>query len=466
MIALLSICVLSIICLCFWNIKYGLAVYICWFLLVPFNQIQFGGIGLGVNFVNTLLLMAFIFNMVKYKQKWDSDKQKLIKEGNILRTIFFLKYRGKPELAISIFKPFIFYYGVFLLIIFFQNETPLGWQLNYWRQNLMQTILLPIYVWHTMKWDASSINLFRKSLFLVIILSAIYGICLMPLHGFNPYIMEIQVLKGEEYQLGYALAEGSGRMFGRISSCFTHPMAYGLFLGLSFIFVFSYRKKISTTLFVFMIGMLSINVVACGVRSSLGALCVAMCFYLLFNGEAKLFLRTILIVIVGLVIVLQIPELSDYVTSIIDFQQKHTAVGGSSFDMRLSQLEGCFSEITNSPLIGKGFGWHLYYIEKYGDHPILLAFESLIFVVLCDNGVLGLLIWFGFVSYIIYNSQQLVKKDRASLYALVLFYIIYCCFTGEYNYLRLFLLVYVISVADKIFENNKLKIKINESPLV
>ena len=164
-------------------------------------------------------------------------------------------------------------------------------------------------------------------------------------------------------------------------------------------------------------------------------------------------MRTILIVIVGLVIVLQIPELSDYVTSIIDFQQKHTAVGGSSFDMRLSQLEGCFSEITNSPLIGKGFGWHLYYIEKYGDHPILLAFESLIFVVLCDNGVLGLLIWFGFVSYIIYNSQQLVKKDRASLYALVLFYIIYCCFTGEYNYLRLFLLVYVISVADKSFQS-------------
>lgn len=333
---------------------------------------------------------------------------------------------------------------------------------------MMQTLLLPIYVWHVMQWDATSINLFRKSLFIIIITSSIYGIMLMPLHGFNPYIMYIQMLKGEEYQIGYALAEGSGRMFGRISSCFTHPMAYGLFLGLSFLFVFSYKKKINDFLFFFMMLLLSVNVVVCGVRSSLGALGITMFFFLILNGEAKLILKMFLIGLLGLLIILQIPELSDYVTSIVDFEQKHTAVGGSSFEMRISQLEGALSEISNSPILGKGFGWHLYYIEKFGDHPILLAFESLFFVVLCDNGILGVIVWCVFICLILKSSKTIVKrrKDSTAIYALLIFYFIYCCFTGEYNYMRLFLLFYVILIAEKKYANNKLKIKINEGSLV
>ncbi len=456
MLTILSICVLLIICLCFWNIKWGLAVYICWYLLVPFTQIQFGGFGLGVNFINTLLLFAFLYNMYKYRNERERSLKQVLKQNNKLSILLFLKYRGKVEFNFLVLVPFILYYVIFLIIIFFQNETPLGWLLNNWRQNMMQTILLPIYVWHITQWDASSIKLFRKSLFIVIIVSTLYGICMMPLHGFNPYIMEIQMLKGEEYELGYALAEGSGRLFGRISSCFVHPMLYGLFLGLSFIFVFSYRKKISNALFSFMILLLAINVLSCGVRSSLGALGVAMCFYLIVNGEAKLVFKAVLIGLLGLVIVLQIPELSDYVISMIDIQQKRTDVGGSSFEMRLNQLEGCLDEISDSPIMGKGFGWHLYYMENNGDHPIMYAFESLIFVVLCDNGFLGVVIWIGFIVLILKNTRFLVKKDCVSLYALLVFYVVYCCFTGEYNYLRIFLLYYVVSVSEKMFGNKKL----------
>ena len=465
MTTVLSLCVLAIIALCFFNIKLGLAVYIGWYLLVPFNQVQFGGFGLGVNFVNTLLLIAFLFNRRKFHSRWIAGAKNVIQRKNKLETLLFLILRGQVTWRFSVFVPFLFYYGIFFVIIFFQNETPLGWQLNYWRQNMMQTILLPIYVWHVMQWDASSIKLYRKTLFVVIILSAVYGIALMPLHGLNPYIMYIQMLKGEEYQIGYALAEGSGRLFGRISSCFTHPMAYGLFLGLSFIFVFSYRKKISNVLFFVMILLLSVNVVACGVRSSLGALGVAMCFFLIFKGEVKLILR--IFGLLGLLIIMQIPELSDYVTSIVDFNQKHTQVGGSSFEMRLNQMEGCLNEISRSPFLGKGFGWHLYYIEKFGDHPILLAFESLIFVVLCDNGFMGVLIWLVFIGAIIYNTKKIVKRDCSVLYSSLLFYVIYCCLTGEYNYLRLFLLFYVIMVSENLLATNIQKVKkLDEGSLV
>lgn len=468
MVIFLSVCILLIIALCFYSIKWGLAVYVCWYILVPFNQIQFGNFGLGANFVNTLILFAFVFNWYKYKKKWRGDIKILLLKKNPLAIILYLKSIGCGKWQFYVFMPFLMYYGTFFVFIFFQNETPLGWQLNYWRQNMMQTLLLPMYLWHIMQWDASSISLFRKSFFFIIALSSIYGIMLMPLHGFNPYIMYIQMIKGEEYQIGYALAEGSGRMFGRISSCFTHPMAYGLFLGLSFFFVLSYRKKINDFLYLFLLLLLSVNVVVCGVRSSLGALGVTMLFYLIQNGEAKLILKMVLMGLFGIFIILQIPELSDYVISLVDLEQKHTSVGGSSFEMRISQLEGALSEISNSPILGKGFGWHLYYIEKFGDHPILLAFESLFFVVLCDNGVLGIIIWFVFICLILRSSKTIVKKsnDCNVIYALLVFYFVYCCFTGEYNYMRLFLLFYVILIAEKKYTNSKTKVKINECSLV
>lgn len=438
--------------------------------MVPFSQVQIGGLGLGVNFINILLLLAFLYNWMRIKKGRQYALRNACEKKNLMQVKKIVFFEGIPSWRLDVLLPFLFYFVIFLIPIFFQNETPLGWQLNYWRQNMMQTILLPLYIWHVMCWETSTVNIFRRTLICIILIMTVYGIALMPLHGFNPYIMYIQMIKGGEYNMAYALAEGTGRLFGRISSFFTHPMAYGLFLGMSFIYTYFNRKKMNKVLFYVLFSLISLNIIVCGVRSVIGALGVAVIYYLLKKREIKLILSVFLVGLLGLIIIMQIPELSDYVGSIIDFEQKHTSVGGSSFSMRMKQLEGCLDEMASSPILGKGFGWHLYYMETMGSHPIMLCFESLIYIILCDNGMMGVVFWIAFIMLYLYITERTSKEDRILFNSLLLFYLVYCCLTGEYNYLRLFMLFYVIMMAEReyntrclVFFKNVISNKIGKS---
>lgn len=451
MLTILSLCVLGILALCFYDIKLGLPIYLVWYLMVPYSQVQIGGFSLGENFVNTLLLFSFIFSWIRIKRRRFADLGTAFVSKNLLQINKIICFECIPSWRLNALLPFLFYFLCVFVLIFFQNETPLGWQLNYWRQNLMQTILLPIFVFHVMSWEPTTVKSFRKALFVVIFLMAVYGIILMPLHGINPYIMYIQMIKGEDYNMMYALAEGTGRLFGRISSFFSHPMAYGLFLGMSFIYTYFNRKKLKKVYFYTLISIISLNILVCGVRSVIGALGVTVIYYLVLKREIKLIMTVGLIGLIAFFVIMQIQELSEYVGSIIDLEQKHTSVGGSSFSMRLKQMEGCLYEMSSSPITGKGFGWHLYYMGKYGSHPILLCFESLIYIILCDNGILGVLIWILFALLYVFVSKKSLKEDALLGYSLLIFYLVYCCLTGEYNYLRLFMLFYVIMVAERIY---------------
>lgn len=57
------------------------------------------------------------------------------------------------------------------------------------------------------------------------------------------------------------------------------------------------------------------------------------------------------------------------------YRQSKTRCYRSSLSSWMEQLYGCFEEIDNSLLFGKGFGWTGYYTTLHGDHPIILSFE-------------------------------------------------------------------------------------------
>ena len=84
--------------------------------------------------------------------------------------------------------------------------------------------------------------------------------------------------------------------------------------------------------------------------------------------------------LVGYNIINSIPELSTYIGSIADIDNQKQDVTGSSLSMRMEQLYGCFEEIDNSLLFGKGFGWTGYYTTLHGDHPII---EHITFLLPC-----------------------------------------------------------------------------------
>ena len=126
---------------------------------------------------------------------------------------------------------------------------------------------------------------------------------------------------------------------------------------------------------------LVIMAMVCGVRSVLGGLAVAIAYYLVVGRNAKVFGALLIFGSIAIIVILQIPELSVYLGSIADINNKTGAVSGSSFDMRLDQLYGAVEEASANPIWGLGYSWTTYYQSLYGNHPICLAFESLLYVI-------------------------------------------------------------------------------------
>lgn len=246
-------------------------------------------------------------------------------------------------------------------------------------------------------------------------------------------------------------APGRGRLFGRISSVFYHPMRYAFFLGLSFFYIYLLRlrskiKKVPYLLFLFLIGS---NVLICGVRSLLAALIGALTLSAIMMRN----IRYIFIFISFLIIsffVISLTPLSGYIDSIVSPQKSDTEISGSSLDMRLNQLDGALYEIRDNVILGKGYGWNRYYQKNNGDHPVLLAFESLLFVILCNNGLLGFIVWFiYFVIYYKYvNSRFLNLKEKTLFKSIMCFYIIFSFITGEYEYMWFFVLFFTFMLSE------------------
>lgn len=409
-----------ILFLCFWKIKWGAALFLSYSILVPISDITLGPLHLGENAVNLILILALLYN-------------------------FKMKHRYK--LSWKLIMPFIFYYIIELLIIPFQDGTPISWMYNSWRVSMMSTLLGAFFLYNVLAKYPDSQDIIRKSLLLSIFVAGTYGLFLTTLGGLNPYIQAIVMLKGDSSAvddlLAYFTAEGQGRMFGRISSVFLHPMSFGLFIGIAFIYVFAIRKIINKYVFVILLVILSLNALFCGVRSCIGALVVAVAFYLLFSKNVKIAVTTLVVGLIAYNLILKMPELSDYVSSIADIHNENSYVSGSSIEMRMEQLKGCFTEIRNSPILGKGYSWDMWYKTNYGDHPAILSFESMIFVILCDNGLLGFVIWGIFIFLIVRNNKRFHLYDTAIANSLLIYYLSYSCITGEYGYMQYFLLFYI-----------------------
>lgn len=428
-----GVILITILILCFFNIKLGAALYLAYSLLVPIADITIGPVYLGMNFVKTILLVALLYDF---------------------------KVRHNYKLYWQLMMPFVLYYVIELLIIPFQTETPTGEMYNSWRVSVMSTLFGAFIVYNVLAKYPNSIKLFRRSLLVSIIIAGLYGLFLTTLPGgLNPYINLIALSKGSvidaETLMDYFAADEGGRVFGRISSVFMHPMNFGLFIGLSFVYVYSIRHSIKKWLLITLLLILSFDALFCGVRSCLGGLAVAISCYLIFSRNLKVGVAALFIGLIAYNLILKMPELSDYLGSIVATGDRESDVSGSSIDLRMDQLNGCLSEIRNSPILGKGYGWDSWYKSNFGDHPVILFFESLIFVVLCDNGFVGILIWILLISAIIRNNHHLHLRDTIIADSLLVFYLAYACITGEYGYMQYYLLFYICLV----FENQEMNPK-------
>ena len=328
----------------------------------------------------------------------------------------------------------------------------------------MKYLILPFVLWNDIRFSHDSLRLYRNVTITCIIIAVLYGLLLTRMPGINPYIITLSAANGEEFNYAYAAGNsGMGnnttlngnRMFGRISSVFNHPMTFGLFLGFSLFYLYRNKNNLKKWLLYGVTLLIMTDIVVCGVRSVFGATIIALMFLLILTRSFKLFFLILLGVSLLWTFATFIPSLNVYISSLLDSNSSNFS--GSSLQMRLSQLEGCFEEIKNTIIEGKGYGWTGYYISHFDEHPTMLHFESLVFVILCNSGLVGALLWLTMGTIIIKYNNWSELPIASLLNSLFIFYIAYACITGEYGYMQYFILFYILMLGEDLYFEDDVK---------
>ena len=423
----ISIWLVIAIFLSFIKPSQGVALFIAYTIIVPVVRINIG-IELGENYVNMVLLLSYIINA---------------------------KNRGYHT-DIKVFMPFIFYYIFSLAIMPFQIDISMEWMLQKWYQQIMLYLTVPFIAYNMMLNDRKCIPLFRSAFVFSIIIAIMYGLLQTTMGGLNPYQQALsEITKPGDYDWqSYYLAEGEGRVFGRISSVFQHPMAFAVFLGMCLIYIYYIRDTFNNRkYYIFLLLCISILSLVCGVRSVIAALIVAIGSYFAISRNFRLIIILAILGLFGYYIIQYIPGMSSYLSSIIDINNSSSEVVGSSYDMRLDQLYGAIFEALRNPIFGLGFDWTHYYRSLYGDHPICLAFESIIYVVICNYGLMGIIIWGGMIVLILHNIIRRKLKEPSVIVAFVVFFVAFDCITGEFGF-KSFVMFYIMILGSNFEFNN------------
>lgn len=423
MILFFSVWLLLVLVLSFWNLKWGVVLFLMYMVLVPYMKLQFGGFELGQNLFNTAFISSYFLYANKHNVKTD----------------------WRP------FMPFIVYYIATLVVMPLQTHTPFFFMLNSWRISIMSTLFLPFVMWNVVNTEPSSGKLFRNAMLVAIAIAVGYGLVLTTTRGVNPYIFYLlSFMDVSQNMESYYEASGGGRLFGRISSVFVHPMSYALFLGLSFIYVFQCREHIKKIIVALLLIAIGASAITSGVRSVLGGLVIVVAYFFFMSRNYKIMIGVIFVALILYVIADSIPELSRYLGSIADVNNEKGDVSGSSVDMRIYQLEGAMKEGSKNPLFGLGYDWTNYYQSLRGDHPVCLAFESLIYIIICNYGIFGFFLWTYMVVKYLKINRKMDLNENVLFDCLMIFYISYSCITGEYGYMRLFLIFYVLMLCNQL----------------
>ena len=428
----MNIVLISIIILFFIKLQWGVTLYLLFLILVPYD-IKIGG--LNSSFIlPVLLICAAIIDFFRQKKN---------------------KYDFRP------FTPFILLYFLLILETIFQFETPTEWEFNAWKGTVASTLILPIIMWNLAKNDYKCSILFRNVIISSTIIIIIYALFLTKLNGDNPYVLYMSLESGielKESQFG----EQSSRLLTKISSIFPHPMTFGLYISLIIIYISVLRNKISNWLIYLILIGLSICIFISGIRTPIATLFVTALSFLIITKRFKTLTIILIVLFISYSALSQIfPAIFGTIESIFE-SENSSKVSGSSLTMRIEQLKGCFQELSSNPLFGKGYNWNIYYLSEHSSHPTILNFESLIYIILCNFGIIGVFIWFGSIKklFTTIKKMHILHNTYLHIIILIISYLTYTIITGDYGYMKYFVLIYTLILIEN---SNQQKNTTNES---
>lgn len=361
-------------------------------------------------------------------------------------------------------KPLLILYGLFLATIPFQTNQLSAISFNYWRLGAFQTIPFAFMLCVETYKKNKFANFYKFFLIIFSSITVLYGVFLlfMP-RGFNPYLIIMQFNGILDYSENYA--DDSTRAMGRIFSTWIHPVPYNMYIGTFFLCVISMISKSNKTNKIILTGISVITLFAIftsGARTAMVCI-IPIIIYLVFkyiNLKYIIIGSFIIFIIVstGRVTIKTNTNFYDYVISLIDTKKSTTK--GSDINMRIIQMEGSI-EATKNIIVGNGIGWTSEYGKLYGNHPKAITFESFIFQVLVNQGLLGFIYYIIFTLMLFKLINKVVINGKNFLYLIIVFFYVYTIITGLYACFHIFIILFYstfIILADQ----RKLYLYINE----
>lgn len=221
----------------------------------------------------------------------------------------------------------------------------------------------------------------------------------------------------------------------RITSTWSHPIAYGLICGALFYEYLPYwrKKKIQILML-----LLAINVFLCGSRTALAAFFLMGAVIVITRYKLSRAIRQVIVICILLIpIYLAIPMVQNKVDSMVNTALGKDDVSGSSLEMRDEQTYYAMLIVSESPMLGHGLD---YIIEVMGfgtDNFIgdshLLGLESYTYTLLIERGFIGLFleffIWVSIVFYAFRHRKQDIE-DSSLIIAYIIGFAFFSISTG------------------------------------
>lgn len=314
-------------------------------------------------------------------------------------------------------------------------------------------VFLPVFVYVYMfrsseKYD---IRLHLKSIYLIIVSIGIYG-SVAYLLDWNPYIdlIEETINTNRVNVTTYEDTLRGERALGTIS----HPITYGAFLVIGVyigvFLLFSIPKASLLSIIYYSVGVLILfsSILLTNSRSPLLFLLIPAFFvFIQFRLKAQIGILAAFLVL-GFSAFISVDIFRERILSILNIfiPSIGNDMYGSTIDMRLDQMSVAYRYFISNPLFGNGPNTARGLVES-GAEPLLFNTESLLFVLMIDYGLLGLIAYmvlFWSLWRSIFRCKVKPKYLKWIPLGMLAGYIVFVFITGVMGTLQLFLLVYVI----------------------
>lgn len=338
-----------------------------------------------------------------------------------------------------LFCPLTIVFAGFLLIGFFDTRINLFLQIYRPVDLYIQTFLVIFLAYNNLKEDEDWSILLRYFAVCSIIL------CLYGFYNFitrtNPYDNLISTSFNSSSSFDFYKNIFDERF--RINSFVDHPIYYGYLLGILFLLSFyAFLNGAGKVKILYLSAMVLtfLNLLMTNSRTPLISFLFGLVFFILLSLHLKLKIQIAILSILFCSALYTIPSVRDKINNTIDiFQKGGSQVSGSSLKMREMQLQASFLLFEKKPVSGNG----LYYIEEnlgYSSNEDksmssydLQGFESYFYIILIEQGLIGILLNLTFFGALIiyFFKRRIISLEYSGLgIATTLMFLVFSIGTG------------------------------------